>query len=656
MKKLLFLLLNVFLFAEAGAQFSRFVVQFRHKGATTHSLDQPSAFLAQRAIDRRTRYNIALDSTDLPVPLSYVSQISSIPGVTVLNVSRWLNAVAIQITDPDALMAINALPFVASSWSVAARSPVAPYNKTNDPIKPVNTAAKFHDVGSNYFDYGGNSFDEIHLHEGEFLHNTGLHGQGIQIAMLDGGFFNYTSLDAFDSVNVNGQVLSTWDFVERHSSVVEDHPHGMQCFSIIAANLPGQFIGKAPRSQFHLFRTEDTQSEYPIEEFNWACGAERADSIGADLISSSLGYGYRFNDPIPDYPYSDLNGDITLSARAADFAAAKGLLVFNSAGNSGNDYWKMITTPADGDSIVAVAAVSTDGSVGSFSSYGPSADGRIKPDLASVGAGALIQTPGNTIGTGNGTSYACPNLAGLAACLWQGFPEFNNMRIIGALKKAGNKSNSPDNRTGYGIPNMKTAFIDLLTSFASSSASMDGCDAKLTWTSKDIAGMSYEVERKLAADTAYTRIATINAVGGNILSTQSYELRDPLNGLAAGSISYRIRQTIDPGAPSMPTVFIDTATLISHAPCAGTASNIISIVPNPVIGNSSLVVQTEYAIPQMSIVVYDMQGKRVLNWVESKPAGKFLLNLPARGLSNGQYVVQVFDDDKALGEVAFLKL
>src|SRR5688572_18139121 len=327
MNKLLFFLLTIFLFlSEPKAQFSRYIVQFKHKGATTNSLTSPSSYLSQRAIDRRIRYNISIDSTDLPVPVSYISQIQSIPYVTILNISRWLNAIAIQTTDANAIAAINALSFVQNTSTIAAR-PISSANKFSEEIVPLpGISARPGQIKTDYFNYGANSFDEIHLHHGEFLHNIGLRGQGMQVAMLDGGYFHYTSLKAFDSVNANAQVISTWDFVAGNASVVEDNAHGMQCFSTIAANIPGQFVGKAPKASFHLFRTEDVSSEYPIEEFNWACGAERADSTGADVISSSVGYGYGFSDPVPDYPYSDLNGDITMSARAADLAAKKGLL------------------------------------------------------------------------------------------------------------------------------------------------------------------------------------------------------------------------------------------------------------------------------------------------------------------------------------------
>lgn len=653
-------MLNVFIFlTESKAQFSRYIIQLKDKGATTYSIANPSPYLSQRAIDRRNRYNIPTDSTDLPVPSAYISQLQVIPNVTILNISRWLNAVAIQTTDPNAIAAINALPFVKIITGIAAK-PSITSNKFTQEIRSLpNIGAKPEQIKSDYFNYGANSFDEIHLHKGEFLHNIGLRGQGMQIAMLDGGYFHYTSLKAFDSVNTNAQVLSTWDFVAGNTSVVEDNAHGMQCFSIIAANIPGQFIGKAPKAGFHLFRTEDVFSEYPIEEFNWACGAERADSSGSDIISSSLGYGYNFTDPVPDYTYSQLNGDITISARAADLAAKKGLLVFNAAGNSGNDYWRMITTPADGDSVVAVGAVSISGTVGSFSSYGPSADGRIKPDIASVGVGAMLQAANNTIGASNGTSFACPNIAGMATCLWQGFPEFNNMRIVRALKEAGSIYSSPDNRIGYGIPDMKKAFTTLLAEYAGLSATITGCAVTLNWLSKDVATMKYIIERKVSGDTGYIKIAEINSQAGNILASHTYQFIDSLNGIRTANILYRVCQVVDPAVATFTAVYIDTAEIILNTACGNIINNSterVSIVPNPVDNNALMIVETNYAVSHMPIIIYDMKGNLTLRMYQSKAAGKFVLNLPVAKLSRGKYIVKVFDGKKAIGITGFLKL
>jgi len=666
MKIFLFFGLTIVLcFTELQAQFSRYIVQLKDKGATTHTLADPSPYLSQRAIDRRVRYGILSDSTDLPVPASYILQIQNIPNVTILNVSRWLNAVSIHTTDANAIAAINALPFVQGTSSAAAKPNNYAQNKfPSEGTTLAANAAKTDKITTDYFNYGSGSLAEIHLHNGEFLHNIGLRGQGMRIAMLDGGFFNYTGLNAFDSANTNAQVLSTWDFVDRNPSVSEDHPHGMQCFSIIAANIPGQFVGKAPKASFYLFRTEDVSTEFPIEEFNWACGAERADSSGSDIISSSLGYGYLFSSPVADYPYSSLNGDITMSARAADLAAKKGLMVFNSAGNSGTDYWRMITTPADGDSVVAVGSVNVSGNVANNSSYGPSADGRIKPDVASVGVNAMVQFTNNTIGTGSGTSFACPNMAGLSTCLWQGFPEYNNMRIVRALKEAGSIYSSPDDRIGYGIPDMKKAFSALLTEFASSTATVDNCIVTLNWSSKDVAAMKYEIERKAPGDLTFIKIGELNPQAGNILTNHDYQSTNILSNLNAGTVSYRIRQIIDTAATSFTAIYIDTAEITISSSCTTTdttdpnsSESSIIIAPNPPIGSTtSLIVETNDAIADMPITVYDMQGRLVLQLQRSKPAGKAIFEIPIDRLAKGKYIIRVNNGRKTIGKTSLLNL
>lgn len=664
MKKfLLFIFTSLYFLAGASAQFSRYVVQLKDKGATSFTLANPVPYLSTRAIARRSHYAIAIDSTDLPVPASYIAQIGQIPNVTILNVSRWLNAIAIQTTDANALAAINALPFVQGSTGVAAKNlqPRQPYF-IEDIEEQLPAGARQQGTEDDHLNYGTASFNEIHLHQGEFLHNIGLLGQGMEISLLDGGFFNYTGLDAFDSVNANGQVKTTWDFVTGNTSVTEDNAHGMMCFSTLAANIPGQFMGKAPKASFNLFRTEDVSSEFPIEEFNWACGAERADSTGSDIISSSLGYGYQFNAPVADYPYSDLNGDITLSARAADLAAKKGLLVFIAAGNSGTDYWHHIITPADADSVLAVGAVSSSGVVGAFSSYGPSADGRIKPDVASIGVSALIQTSGNTIGTSNGTSYACPNMAGLGTCLWQGFPEFNNMRIVQALREAGNTFSTPNDQTGYGIPDMKKAFTSLLIEYAHSSVSLNACTATLNWNSKDVPAMRYAIERKAPGDTGYVKIADVNPTAGDALSNHSYEMTNSLTTLPTGTVSYRILQVVDSSAAGFTAVYIDTANVTLASSCTPTAINDpadvtskISIVPNPS-HHPVLIIDTRYAIPRMPIAVYDMRGQLILQMQESKPAGRSIITLPVAKLAGGRYVVEVFNGTRELGSAEWIKL
>ena len=565
-----FLILMLALVNESQAQFTRYIVKLKNKGGSPYSISAPLSYLSQRSINRRTKYNIPIDSTDLPVTPSYITQIRNIPNVTVLNVSKWLNSISIQTSDPNAITAINALPFVQSVSGIAARNretgPPSPNKFEVEETTGLPFLQRTEGITADYFNYGTASYNEIHLHNGEFLHNIGLRGQGMQIAMLDNGFNNYTVLKAFDSVNINAQVLGTWDFVAREQNVTNDGSHGMNCFSTIAANIPGQFIGKAPKASFWLYQTEDNASEYPIEELNWSCGAERSDSSGADVISTSLGYT-TFDNASLNHTYSDMNGNTTLAAIAADMAAKKGLIVFAANGNDGNSAWHFLSTPADGDSVVAVGAVSSAGAIGSFSSYGPSSDGQIKPDMASVGVSALIQGSGNTVVTGSGTSFACPNMAGMGTCLWQGFPEFNNMKIVKAMQQAGSKALNPDDRVGYGIPNMKTAFANLLIDFATSTSTNDTCTATINWTSKDISAMKYEIERKLPGQSVYSKVGELNAQAGVILANHNYQFSNTIINSAGGTVSYRIRQIIDTAAATFMAVYIDTTNIAIAGSC-----------------------------------------------------------------------------------------
>jgi serine protease AprX len=669
MKKhfLLWLLISVVM-NESQAQLTRYLVRLKDKGSSPYAFNNPLAYLSQRAIDRRTRYGIAIDSTDLPVTPSYLTQISNVPNVILLNASRWLNAVSILTADAGAITTLNAFPFVQSVDGLAARPA-----QNDRPLKnkiemsnnvPAIPSGRPTGINSDFFDYGSNSFNEIHLHNGEFLHNIGLRGQGMQIAMLDDGFFNYAAFHAFDSVNSNNQVLGTWDFVAQEQNVLNDGNHGMSCFSTIAANMPGQFIGNAPKASFWLFRTEDDASEYPIEEHNWACGAERADSSGADIISTSLGYT-TFDSPLTSnsHVYADMNGRTTMAAIAADLAAKKGILIFAANGNDGGDSWHYLSTPADGDSVVAVGAVSTTGAVAAFSSYGPSSDGRVKPDIASVGSGALIENSAGFVSNGNGTSFSCPKMAGMGTCLWQGFPEFNNIKIIRAMQKAGSIFANPNDRIGYGIPNMKKAFSNLLVDFATSNAVINDCAVTLTWTSKDIDAMKYEIERKAVGDASYSKIGDMAPLPGTLLANHSYQFVNNLENIADGAVSYRIRQIIDTAVAGFADAYIDTANIVSSgctAPGNGNPGTIdyILLSPNPVAGGipSTLVIQTENAVTDMSISIYDMKGSLVMRLLSSKGPGRTTIDLPVNKLSKGKYIIKVNDGQKKIGTTTLLRL
>ena len=663
MKKLVIVLIGSCLFfAEARAQFTRYVIKLKNKGGSTFSISNPTTYLSQRAIDRRTRYGIAIDSTDMPVTPSYITQIRNVPFVTILNISKWNNSVAIQTSDANAITTINGFSFVQSVAPIAARTQNDTTEKLTIGDQPYISSQRNTGI-TDFFNYGAGSLAEINLHKGQFLHNIGLRGQGMVIAILDGGFFNYNTLDAMDSIILNNQVLDTWDFYSNNTTVSDDHPHGMQCLSTIAANIPGQFIGKAPKANFLLYRTEDVNSEYPIEEFNMVCGMERADSAGADVISTSLGYS-EFDDASFNHTYAQMNGNTTIAAIGADLAVKKGILFVAAAGNEGGNAWHYIMTPADGDSVLAIGAVNTSGAVGSFSSYGPSSDGQVKPDVASVGVNAMVQSPGNTVTTGSGTSFACPNMAGLSTILWQAFPEVNNMRIVRALREAGSIAATPNDRIGYGIPDLKAAFGKLLTEFATSTSTINGCRIFVNWTSKDVGAMKYEIERKAPGETSFSKVGELTPTVGVSLATHSYEFINTLATGASGSFSYRIRQIIDTATASFTAVYVDTTLANVTSPCVvtsvvnpGTLSNYITVRPNPSIGSkATLIIETTDAVTSMPILVYDMNGRLVQRLQESKGSGKKIVDLSVGKLAKGKYIINIYNKNVLVGTAELIKL
>jgi serine protease AprX len=670
MKKTVIALLSLLLISETTeAQLTRYLVKFKHKGGTPFTIANPAAYLSQRAIDRRTRYGIAIDSTDLPVTPSFIAQIAAVPGVTILNISKWLNQVSIDTNNINAIATINTFPFVQSIIPLAAKV-------SKKAIVPVEDKFSFEErsitatpqqrttqTTADFFNYGSASFNEINLHKGQFLHNIGLRGQGMQIAVLDGGFFNYQTLDAMDSIIINNQVLGTWDFVSGNTNVNDDHPHGMQCLSTIAANIPGVFMGKAPKANFYLYRTEDVASEFPIEEHNMVCGMEKADSTGADIISASLGY-FEFDDPSLNYTYANMNGNTTISAKGADLAAKKGILFFNAAGNEGNGAWHFIITPSDADSVVAVGAVGVNGFAGTFTSLGPSSDGQVKPEVASIGVSARIQTTSNTVAGGNGTSFACPNMAGMGTCLWQGFPEYNNMRIIRALKEAGNRFTNPNDSIGYGIPNMRKAFGALLRDYATSSATLNVCNVTMNWSTKDMSAMRYEIERKAPGDIAFVKIADVTATAGNaLLGNRNYQFINTLTNVSSGAVEYRIKQFIDTSAAELTFEYIDTATINLTTACTTTGtgganpnSENVTVFPNPSSSVAYLVVETPYAVPQMTILIHDSKGRLVHQLKTSKGSGKATIEIPYLKFGKGKYYITVYNDKKVLSTEEWINL
>ena len=641
MKKLavIFSIICITVFTKSYGQFSRYIIQLKDKTGSPFSINNPRQFLSQRSIDRRIKYNIKIDESDLPITPAYVDSIRLSGNVTILNVSKWLNQVCIQTTDALALSKINTFSFVKTSSPIAARTTneILPQNKQPDLIYPIapSTVAERPQSPTDYYDYG-KSYQQVHLQNTDFLHNHGFRGEGMQLAIMDGGFYHYQSLPTFDSVRNNNQILGTWDFVANEVSVNEDFAHGMYCFSTIAANMPGTFVGTAPKTSFYLFRTEDGNSEYPVEEQNRAAAAERADSLGVDIFSVSLGYA-TFDNSSFNYTYSDMDGNTTISARAADFAAKKGIMVVVAAGNNGADSWHYITTPADADSVLTIGAVDSNRQAANFSSYGPTSDGQVKPDIAAIGVGAVVASPntGNPF-FGNGTSYACPIMAGTATCLWQAFPEVNNMQIIDALRKSSDKFSIPDNRTGYGIPDVKKAFVSLIKKLYTQEIFInDNCKTNISCTVKAGADMSIMLERKLPADTGYKTISTQNY--NDSFVAVSFAYTDDLSNINKGtSIKYRIKMSIS----SDTSFYLDSAIVNYMRSC----KEGIIISPNP--ANDNLSVQITSSTVNAAIEMYDINGRKVYGIYYQPVTGIQTFIIPVKQLSPGIYFVAVFTNNK----------
>jgi serine protease AprX len=447
----LILLLLIFLPGQAQDTIFKFLVGFTDKTGTPYSIDNPAGFLSERAIERRLRYSVTISESDLPVNPAYADSLK-MPWTNVIYTSRWLNSAVISASDSGVVTRVKQFPFVKSVKYVGRE-----VTTLQGKLKAFTD--KF---GTETLDYGL-AATQIKIHHGDALHDAGYRGQDMVIAILDAGFNKVDSLRAFDSLRINGQILGTRDFVSPGNNVYREHTHGMNVLSIMGGNLPGELIGTAPAASYWLLRSEDAMTEQKIEEVNWIAAAEFADSAGADIINSSLGYSV-FDDSLQNYTYKDMDGKTTLVTRGADLAAAKGMLVVVSAGNSGNNPWKYITAPADGDSVLAVGAVDQSGVYALFSSRGPTFDGRVKPDVVAIGLGTIIQRADGAVVMGAGTSFSAPVMSGLSACLWQKFRSLPNYEIIKALQQSSSLYPYPNNLIGWGIPNMTVA-NDIITGY-----------------------------------------------------------------------------------------------------------------------------------------------------------------------------------------------
>ena len=437
------LFLFAFVWAGAEAQQNRYMVFFKYKEGISQSLSRPIEFLSEKAIQRRLKQNIEITADDLPVSNAYVQGVSDI-GVDVFFRTRWMNGVLVQC-DPSLLPSIEALAYVDRVELVAPLGTLQ-----NGGRRSFNLRRKSNHTGSE-------TETQLQMLGLDQMHDGNYKGQGVTIAILDSGFPGVNSAPAFQNIFSEQRFAPdvSYDFVHNSPDVFQYDDHGTEVLSVIGAEVPDAFTGGAYEASFQLFVTEDVPTEYRIEEYNWLFAAERADSAGVDIIHSSLGY-YDFDDPAMNYTKAQMDGRTAIVTRAAQSAADRGIVVITSAGNEGTiASWRIITAPADAVDVLAVGGVNAALQKVPSSSIGPSADNRIKPDLAALGSGVKVVRATGQISTASGTSLAAPLVTSLAAGVLQRYPELGNKEVISLLRQTASQAKNPDNLLGFGIPNFR---------------------------------------------------------------------------------------------------------------------------------------------------------------------------------------------------------
>jgi serine protease AprX len=483
---------------------AKYLITFKDKTNSPYSVAKPLEFLSQRSVNRRQKQNITVKTRDLPVNPAYISEIKK-TGAKIWFTSRWMNAALIQTSEAN-LQTVLKLPFVKG---------LEVNGTVDDPgSRSGRRISKFESADNQSFNYGL-SKTQNEMIGVNIMHDLGYRGEGMMIGILDAGFNNADKIAAFKPLFDEKRIVGTYDFVKKETSVYEDDAHGTEVLSCMGAFLEGSMVGSAPKASFLLLRSEDAPTEYIIEEANWLFAAEYADSVGVDLINSSLGYT-TFDDAKTDHTYAQLDGNTTIAARAADWAASVGIVCVISAGNEGNDAWKYEGTPADADSVLAVGAVDANKLYVRFSSLGIPTDKRIKPDVVAMGQSAAVIPPNGNVSTASGTSFSSPILCGMVAGYWQANSTLTAIQVMDNVRKSGSQADKPDKILGYGIPMLfKTLAIrEEISSFYK--VYPNPTKAEITVELNDFNGKNYEASfmdmagRVYKNETIKNRIQTIS--------------------------------------------------------------------------------------------------------------------------------------------------
>jgi subtilisin family serine protease len=425
-------------------------VYFTAKANSQFYFDSPLEMLSQRALDRRTNQNIPLDLLDIPIESAYITQVKSVVGITVMAKSKWLNAIHVRgtqnlINSLTNFAFVSKIDFADKSLNQAGKT--AKVFKIKEQNKTEKTKV----------DFGyGESTNQIQMLNGDVLHQQNYTGAGKIIAVLDGGFPGVNTAQPFQRLRDNNQILGGYNYVSRNSNFYSGSSHGTSVLSTMGGYKENSLVGTAPDAGYYLFITEDDTSENPVEESLWVEAAEKADSLGVDIINTSLGY-FEYDNSNYSHTYNEMNGSTTFITRGADVAFSRGMIVVVSAGNEGGTSEPHIGSPADAVSVLTIGAVNSVETRASFSSIGPSFDNRTKPEVMAQGVLAVLSDEFGTIGTANGTSFSSPIMAGMVACLWQAFPNKTNKEIRELIIQSADRFTVPNAQYGYGIPDFSLA-------------------------------------------------------------------------------------------------------------------------------------------------------------------------------------------------------
>jgi len=450
MKKYFLFVTIIFLLNKASAS-EKMWIYFTDKDNSGQNIT-----LDDKAIQRRLKVDIKDTWYDRPVAQSYIAVMEEL-GAVIHNKSRWLNAVSIT-SDINIINEISLLPFVKKTV------PVAVYKKNKREFSQLQSSRKLSVIDSLDYGYAQEQIEQINCHT---AHQAGYTGQGVRVLILDTGF--NTERSVFDSLTI----IDEWDFINNDGNTENEandyssqHNHGTMVFSTLAGYDPGNLIGPAFGAEFLLAKTEDVTNESQVEEDNYVAALEWGEQLGADIMSSSLGY-------LDWYSYCDMDGNTGVTTIAVDIATSLGMLCITSAGNWGTSspppnpcdtLYYYISAPADADSVISVGAVNSNGEIASFSSHGPTYDGRIKPEVCARGVSTWgVNANSDSYRTGSGTSLSAPLVSGAAAVILSAHSDWTPMQVRQAMMMTADRVDNPDNNYGYGVIDVMAA-IDYETS------------------------------------------------------------------------------------------------------------------------------------------------------------------------------------------------